>query len=644
MGGSSASYPGAWDVIVVGGGHAGVEATLALARCGRRVLLLTQAVDRIGWMSCNPSIGGVGKTHLVAELDALGGMMARLADAAAVHVKLLNASRGPAVQALRAQCDKLAYATASRTTVESTPGVSVKQATVERLWLQDGALRGVTTQHGVRFEARAVVLTAGTFMAGVLHTGDRQVRGGRAGEAATTGLGAWLRAEGVQTRRHKTGTCPRLDRRTIDYDAVDLDPGLDPPPPMARVAPALHERADVAPARRLRQMPCFATETNERTHALIRRSLDRSPMFTGAIEGVGPRYCPSIEDKVVRFADRPSHTLYLEREGWQTGEVYLSGLSTSLPPDAQVEVVRSIRGLQRAELVRYGYAVEYDVIDARQLRADLSLPVVGGLFLAGQVNGTSGYEEAAAQGLVAALGAERWLAGEAPFVFDRSESYLGVLVDDLVGHGGDEPYRMLTSRAEHRLQLRTGNAEARLSAIGRELGLLDDPTWARVQARLDAMARAREALEATTITPTPANQSAIAALGAGGLDKPTTLAALLGRPGLTLDDLRTWWPAALAELLDETLDGVARGELATEQRYAGYIARAEQRRRKLARLRKMRLPGACDWTTVPGVSAEAAAALQRRRPEDLGAASRLPGVTPGAVAAIAVWLEGRRRV
>lgn len=627
-------HPGRWSIIVVGGGHAGCEAALAAARCGLSTLLLTQAVDRIGWMSCNPAIGGVGKSHLVAEIDALGGEMARNTDRAGVHYKLLNASRGPAVRAMRVQCDKLAYATAMRGVLEGQDRLAIKQATVSGLWLEEGRLCGVISGHGLRFAADAVILTAGTFLAAICHTGDAREQGGRAGEGSATDLGSQLRGLGVATTRHKTGTCPRLDRRTIDWSGLAVDPGLRPPPPLARASAAV----------RLPQMDCHVAHTNARTHAIITAALPRSPLFSGAIEGTGPRYCPSIEDKVVRFASRDSHQLFLEREGWQTNEVYLSGLSTSLPADAQIALVRTISGLENAEIVRFGYAVEYDTIDPRQLDRSLQLRALPGLFLAGQVNGTSGYEEAAAQGLVAAFGAIARVRAQPAPAIGRTDAYIGVMVDDLITRGGGEPYRMFTSRAEHRLTLRATNADRRLTPLGRQLGLVDDAHWAAFQSRQSRLARARILLEKTTLNPTAEQQERVEGLGDGGLRTPVSLAALLRRPKLQWEQVAQWLPAELQPGGDPgPLSADEADELIADSRYAGYIERERQRLEQTRRAEAVPLPGELDYDAIGGLSAEAVEKLNKVRPDTLAQAGRIPGMTAGAVQALAVHVEMLRR-
>ena len=622
-------YRGPWRVVVVGGGHAGCEAALACARSGIETLLVSQNVDRIGWMSCNPSIGGVGKSHLVAEIDALGGEMAVAADASSVQSKWLNDSRGAAVRALRAQCDKLAYATAIRSAVEAQPRLHVKQGDVAQLVLEHGRLTGVTTTTGLTFAAEVVILTAGTFLDAVLHTGLQTQAGGRAGDAPAKGLGQQMRDLGVTTLRHKTGTCPRLDGRTIDYSRLEADPGMEPPPPMSARSLGIIQR----------QMPCHIAYTTPRTHKVIRDNLDRSPMFTGAIEGRGPRYCPSIEDKVVRFAHHDRHYLFLEREGWQTQEVYVSGLSTSLPADAQIQMIRSIEGLERAEIVRFGYAVEYDAIDARQLGRDLMLPQLPGLYLAGQVNGTSGYEEAAAQGLLAGVNAVARLQGRAPVVFGRDQAYLGVLVDDLVTQGNAEPYRMFTSRAEHRLELRCSNADLRLSPLGRALGLVGDGQWQGVEGRIARLERARQALATTVVRPSREQMPMIEAIGAGTLVTTATLKQIACRHGAEWHHLDPWLPEDLRSGPGCVLTRDDMSELLTEARYTGYIARETRRLERTSRQDQWLIPVDLDYGQVGGLSGEAVEKLRQVRPETLGQAARIPGVTPAAVQALAFVLR-----
>ena len=622
-------YAGPWRAIVVGGGHAGCEAALALARGGIQTLLLSQNVDRIGWMSCNPAIGGIGKTHLVAEIDALGGAMAQAADKSGVHYKVLNSSKGPAVQALRVQCDKLAYATAMRRTLEQAPGLAIKQADVRGLWLQGGKLRGVETASGLRFAADVVILTAGTFLGAICHTGEVQSAGGRAGDGASLGLGDQLRQLGVRTLRHKTGTCPRLDARTIDWAQLQPDPGLAPPPNLSRHGPP--------PA--LPQMPCHVTHSHAGTHAIIRENVHRSPLFGGMIKGIGPRYCPSIEDKVVRFPQHDQHYIFLEREGWQTDEVYVNGLSTSLPADVQIAVVRSLPGLGAAEIVRFGYAVEYDAIDARQLERTLMLPALPGLFFAGQINGTSGYEEAAGQGMVAGVQALLHLRCAQPLHLSRTDSYLGVMVDDLVTQGAEEPYRMFTSRAEHRLTLRPSNADLRLTPVGRSLGLVDEAAWQAFERRRARLTRLHAVLQSTLVRPDRETLPLVEAWGAGAFMQPLSLAQLLCRPEVGLAQLAPWLPP---ELQVPALAAEDEVEVTTHVRYAGYVEREAQRAAKTQQLEALHFGPGVDFTTIPGLTREAGEQLARARPAHLAQAARLPGVTPAALQVLRFWLTSAR--
>ncbi|MSQ81305.1 MAG: tRNA uridine-5-carboxymethylaminomethyl(34) synthesis enzyme MnmG [Myxococcales bacterium] len=620
---------GPWRAIVVGGGHAGCEAALAIARSGFDVLLVTQNVDRIGWMSCNPSIGGIGKSHLVAEIDALGGEMARACDAASVHSKWLNSSRGPAVRALRAQCDKLAYATAMRRTLEMQPRLHIKQVDVKRLHLEGDRLAGIVSSTDLIFLSDVVVLTTGTFLDAVLHTGLRQQAGGRMGDGPSFGLGTQLRDLAVATMRHKTGTCPRVDGRTVAWDQLEPDHGHDPPPAMSRQSTGVQ----------LPQMPCYLTYTNSKTHAVITANLDRSPMYSGIIEGTGPRYCPSIEDKVVRFAHHERHFLFLEREGWQTDEIYVSGLSTSLPADTQLEMVRTLPGLQEAEIVRFGYAVEYDAVDARALSRDLQVRNLPSLYLAGQINGTSGYEEAAAQGLVAGINAVAKLRGDPAVIFERSNSYLGVMVDDLTTQGADEPYRMFTSRAEHRLELRWSNADLRLTPLGRRCGLVGDAQWHKFEARGNRMKCAREVLHKTIVRPSKDELANVQALGAGQLGTPTTVAQLLCRAGVNWPQVAQWLPPQFGAGPHSELDDDDREELTTEARYAGYVEREQRRQARMIKLDSWKIAPDFDFGAIGSLSAEVVQKLSKVRPETLGQAARVPGVTAAAVQALGFALR-----
>ncbi|MBG2877286.1 tRNA uridine-5-carboxymethylaminomethyl(34) synthesis enzyme MnmG [Proteus alimentorum] len=620
-------YPEHFDVIVIGGGHAGTEAAMAAARMGRQTLLLTHNIDTLGQMSCNPAIGGIGKGHLVKEIDAMGGLMATAIDHAGIQFRTLNASKGPAVRATRAQADRVLYRQAVRTTLENQPNLMIFQQPVEDLIVENDQVTGAVTRMGLKFRAKSVVLTVGTFLDGKIHIGLENYSGGRAGDPPSVSLSHRLRELPLRVGRLKTGTPPRIDARTIDFSQLAVQLGDTPMPVFSFLG-----NVDQHPE----QMPCHITYTNEKTHDVIRNNLDRSPMYAGVIEGIGPRYCPSIEDKVMRFADRNSHQIFLEPEGLTSNEIYPNGISTSLPFDVQMQIVNSMKGMENAKIIRPGYAIEYDFFDPRDLKQTLESKFINGLFFAGQINGTTGYEEAAAQGMLAGLNAARYAFDQEGWFPRRDQAYIGVLVDDLCTLGTKEPYRMFTSRAEYRLMLREDNADLRLTEIGRELGMVDDTRWAQFSEKVELVEKERQRLRNIWVHPQADNLSEINELLNTPLSKEANGEDLLRRPEMTYDILKNI--TRFAPGIDDSKPQAAE-QVEIQVKYEGYISRQKEEIEKQLRNENAALPIDLDYKQVSGLSNEVIAKLNDHKPTSIGQASRISGVTPAAISILLVWLK-----
>jgi len=621
-------YPDKFDVIVIGGGHAGTEAAAAAARMGVNTLLLTHNVETLGQMSCNPAIGGIGKGHLVKEVDALGGLMARAIDRAGIQFRILNSRKGPAVRATRAQADRVLYKAAIREALENQENLQIFQQAADDLWIENGQIRGVVTQMGMRIAAQTVVLTTGTFLGGKIHIGLENYPGGRAGDAPANALSARLRELPLRVDRLKTGTPPRIDGRSLDFSKMQEQPGDDPVPVFSYLGSAQEHP---------QQVSCYITHTNEHTHDIIRGGLDRSPMYTGVIEGVGPRYCPSIEDKIHRFSDRQSHQIFVEPEGLNTHEIYPNGISTSLPFDVQLELVRSIKGFENAHITRPGYAIEYDYFDPRDLRPSLETHEIPGLFFAGQINGTTGYEEAAAQGILAGINAANKVLQREAWWPRRDEAYLGVLVDDLITRGTTEPYRMFTSRAEYRLMLREDNADIRLTETGRRLGVVDDDRWRKFSGKSEQIEQQRDLLASTWIGPQQVNRETQFDNENLTISKEVTLLDLLKRPGVTYEDLLQLSGKELPRIDQEVME-----QIEIEAKYSGYIGRQQQEIDRQRRNEQTTLPDDMNYEDVRGLSTEVRQKLIDHRPQTLGQAARISGITPAAISLLMVHLKSRK--